>query len=402
MKQENKKNILGNFKKTMVIIVVILLIIATGVLGNFFTSKSFDEKNINITNILQKEIEILEKTQEASGEGFFKISGIQEDGSKINFKTDLTYLAFISLLDKKLSVNLTTRNNFNIPILNLNAKNLDLGLNLKFITDKVYLKIETDLDQIANLTTNEQLKSMILLGGNTIINKDLVLNSASLPAELAADLNFSNIFNSNSTMEMINLVEILIEKHQPFQLEYTGKTKRINGERAGKFKIVINIDNSIDFVLDFITSISAKNNMVENYPIEIEQIATFIKMNQDILVKNISGNIFVWVTAENLLVKSDLVTKVNLNSLLNEFNKITGIPINLKLNSLNLEIELEERRKLLDEINIVAPTGAIDIMEILPPMLPPPVMTVEPLSLDLPADNLNLKEDTIHSLPTNQ
>lgn len=368
-------------KNLIIIIVLVLLLISGGVLAYFFTSNNTSEFEITPVEIMQAVQDNIAVPQKINTTGTIKINWdyYNNNQGNISIKTDTVTL--ISLQNQKLSFDskniITGTIADNLTNLNLDFKDLNLDFKFSLIENKIYLKLNTDLNKIVELIPDQETKNAVLMGGLMILDKDYLIDLNTLPAEIRMEL--TDIVNIEKMKFELNTQIKLIEKHNPITLLFTGKTEKINGKTAQQYEVIFDTKKIINFIADWaIISLENEKNQLEESLISITEMKrqientknSLLALNayQDILEKNISGNIFIWVTKDGTIVQEEIDIKVDLANIINEFFARTERKT-LDL-SANIELNLKNLIKFNEDIEIAAPQNAIDLMSLFSGMMP--------------------------------
>ncbi len=313
--------------------------IIIGGVGYYMYGGGFNSANVSAEKVIKKEINLLSENQKLDGELDLKIesSEIGKMSAKINYQAQLGYK------NKQGEVDLDILANAKSSISPTEIKDLKLNFNFKFLEDKFYFKANLDIEKVNKMLKGDIVASMALGSITPFINKyyylDLneILNSR--------DKQEINAFKDDFKKNMEALLNSFAQ-NKPFSLIYVNEKKRINGYTAGKFKISIDEKKLAESFIDVGVILGEfKETEARELKAKLDQELNSREFKK--LKDSLRGELFVWVTEDNLVVK----TEGNL--------EFTG-PQNEKLT-----LSLNESRTLPGSIKIKKPMEAENLNNLL-------------------------------------
>lgn len=171
----------------------------------------------------------------------------------------------------------------------------------------------------------------------------------------------SDIYDIDENKKMVEMVKELYVQDKPFQVEYLNETETIEGQKAGKFKLVFDFDKTIDFYLNLIQKLDKKQQISKE---EIAKIVSEIKNNKEIFLNNSKGDVYVWITQDNKIVKTKVELELDAIAMQNAFLEKTkaGEKIDGKM---KIKVNFSGTQKTVSKVEVQKPTDAVDVMTLI-------------------------------------
>ncbi|PID83228.1 hypothetical protein CSB11_02705 [Candidatus Campbellbacteria bacterium] len=376
-------------KKKKLIILFVVFVVAASAFAYFYKQNQDFAKNISIEKTLEEQIKNIEMPTKGEIEMEIGVKG-EVEGEKIDFKMKSAGKTQQDLRNKKLDFDLKNKISANIDTEEFGKKeikDLEVDFGMKLVDDSMYFKVSTDLDKLMKIFEDDkQIQSGIQFFGMMINNKDFFIDLKKLESlDPQGVNNIDQIYSLDEQKQMLAAVKNSYLKHKPFKLNFLNQTDSVNGSKAGKFEVEFDTEKLIDFYVEVVKENIKKNPELNSEDVmkEIDRMSLVLKENKDILENNIKGNMYLWITQDNKIVKSKVNLEFDFIKLGNELDKKMGGNKTVQGN-LDIKLNITATENKANTIEIEKPEKAVDVMTMMGGFMMGGMQPQEPVAQPVP------------------